>query len=443
MAIGRSLGSLLFGLALATQAVSGQTYTLSESFQPGQCFAIQLETQVSGKALITQEQRTQNLPIKAHYRHTLQQRILDLQQDRIDKVAHWYAKAQGTVQFQEDTRHQQLDPQHQLIIWQRSDNQLIPYHPRHPLTTSDYELIGEHFDLLHLAGLLPEKPVSLGSSWQPDQATVQYLCNFDGLIEHSLQITLKSVKDGIAHLAITGEARGIELGATISLQIRANASYDLLQHRLTRLDWHQHDQRDAGPVTPRLELDTEIHLQRTPLREQPHELTDLALVGVPRTPTVPGLLRQVRYADPQGTYRLIYHPNWHLVSQTEDHLVLRFLRRGKLLAQATITRWPRSQPGEHISVQAFRQVIDAMAGWVPEQIIEAGELPSETGWIYRFAVRGQLHGLPVQQHFFAVAGANGQQVLVSFTCKPEQAAELGTADVELIHALTFPELPEE
>ena len=77
-----------------------------------------------------------------------------------------------------------------LVVAQRSKEVPLVYCPVGPLFRQELELTSEHFDTLHLVGLLPGKAVSDGETWKLSNPVVQALCNFEGLAEQDLLIGL-------------------------------------------------------------------------------------------------------------------------------------------------------------------------------------------------------------------------------------------------------------
>src|SRR5207249_12166761 len=100
-----------------------------------------------------------------------------------------------------------------------------------PFTREEVETVGEHFDTLALAGLLPGKAVAVGDTWKVGNPVAQALCLFEGLVENDLTGKLAEAKGGEAVVAVTGTARGIELGAQVKVTVTAAARFDLTQKR--------------------------------------------------------------------------------------------------------------------------------------------------------------------------------------------------------------------
>jgi hypothetical protein len=298
------------------------------------------------------------------------------------------------------------------------------------------EVVSEHFDTLHLAGILPGKEVSVGDTWKTDSGVAQSICLFDGLISHTLTGKLKQVADGMAIIGIEGTAKGIENGALADLTIAAEVRFDVSKKRIVRVEWKQKDVRDQGPVTPAAEVETTTVVKREPLDAAPDELGPAAVATVPLDDEPPSQMRSLLHRDPKNRYQFLYARDWHIVGQTDHHLVMRLLDRGDFIAQATITQWQSAGAGKHMSPAEFEKLAADGTGWKGEEVLERGEVPTDTGrWIYHTTARGELEGSKVVQNFYVVADANGDQVIVTFTMRPAAAPRLGTRDLAIVNAI--------
>src|SRR5262249_53751897 len=151
-------------------------------------------------------------------------------------------------------------------------------------------------------------------------------------------------------------AGGITLGAIAKLKIQASCRFDLAKKHLTAVEWTQKDDRDQGPVSPSSSVQTTTTLTRAAI-EQPKELDDVSLVSVPEEfDPEPSYLR-LYHRDSRGRFELTYGREWQTVAQTDEHLVLRLMDRGDFVAQATITPWTKTDPGQHMSGEDFQEEI--------------------------------------------------------------------------------------
>jgi hypothetical protein len=429
---------LLIGLAFAIPA-PGQTYTLSESPAEGDCVRFTLETNLTGTLKVTRDGKPLSLRVSAKNEHTFAERALEVRNGVTRKAARFYAVATSRATVDGSPIERSLSPDRRLVVAYQKGNSLTCFALAGPLTRTELDVVREHFDTLHLAGLLPGKPVGVGDAWKLDSATAQALCLFDGLISHDLSVRLEHVTATVASLAVTGTAKGIENGALANLTVAATAKYDRNARRIVEVDWKQKDVREQGPVTPAAEIETTTKLKRDRLETAPPELTAAALVRVPAADDPPVEMTSLVHQDSKERFRFLYARDWHIVGQTDHHLVMRLLDRGDFVAQATLTPWRNAGAGKHMSPEEFERLTAGGTGWQLEQVLDRQEVPTDPDrWVYRISARGNLEGSAVSQAFYLVATASGEQMILTFTMKPAAAARLGTRDLVIVNAIEFP-----
>ncbi len=434
MAAWRILGSMVLVLATA-QAGWAQTYTLIETPRVGACFHLRLEMKLSGEIRVFQEGKVLPLTLAATATHTFPERVLAVGPEGVaHKTARYYETARAGIIVNGAPSERTLRPERRVLVAQRVNDRTVVYSPSGALTREELALTGEHLDTLALTGLLPGRAVAIGETWKVANLVAQALCGFEGLTTQDLTCKLEAVQDNVATVSVTGSASGIETGALVKLTIQSNYRFDIGSHYLTRLEWKLKDERDQGPASPALTVETTTTLTRTTI-EEPKELSDIALVKVPDGEPAAALLH-LHYRDPQERFDLIHSRDWHLVGQTDDHIILRLLDRGDFVAQATITPWTRAKPGEHLSAEAFEKAMAQTPFWEAEQVLQAGEVPMEGGrWVYRLSAIGLLEGNKVMQNFYLIASPSGQQIVVAFTLNQAKAEKLGTRDLSLVGSL--------
>lgn len=439
MAVTRSWAFVV--LALAVGAARAETITLVETPQSGDCFAVHLTLKLSGDMTVAQEGQPVKLKLATTAEHRFAERVVAVQKDGplVSKAVRHYEDARASHTVDGTASHRTLRADRRLIVAQRPQDTLVCYSPQGTLTREEVETVGEHFDTLALAGVLPGKAVAVGDTWKIGNAAVQALCSFEGLVETDLTGKLAEVKGGEAVIRVTGTARGIDLGAQVKLTITATAKFDVSAKRLVALEWQQTDARDQGPASPAVTAQSTYTLSRRPI-DEPRELADVALAGVPQGFDVPAALTVMPIRDPKGRFDLNAGRDWQVVSHTESRLVLRLLDRGDFVAQATVTPWQKAEAGAHADEKEFREQMLSSPGWQVEDVLQEGELPSQPAgrYVYRLTARGDMDGTKVVQCFYLVAGPKGDQVVVAFTLKLTQVAKLGARDMILVDGLELP-----
>ncbi|WP_020472081.1 hypothetical protein [Zavarzinella formosa] len=409
---------------------------LRETVKEGDCHHVVIKTSLTGNLKVAREDKTVPLPVKASNDHDFVERVLTVDKSVAKKVARYYETAQSVAQVDSDKIERSLRSDRRRIVAQRIGEGLLTYAPAGPLTQSEVEVVSEHFDTLHLMGLLSDKETELGEKWKISNAIAQSMCLFDGLISQDLEGTLESTKEGVATIRVLGTAKGIENGAMATLTVEAMLSFDSKAAKITGITWKQKDIRDQGPVSPAADVETQTTVKRESLKEEPKELSSAALIGVPSEDDPPGVVKQLSHTDPKGRYRFAYARDWHVVGQTDHHLVMRLLDRGDFVAQMTMTMWKNAGAGKHLSPDEFQKIVSASPGWAMEQVVDHGEVAGDADrWAYRITARGELDGTKVVQNFYLIANTLGEQMIVTFTMKPTNLARLGTKDLAVVNAV--------
>ncbi len=409
---------LICALAVSLGSIAtarAQTILLAESPREGDCFRITAETTLTGSLKVTRDGKHASVKVTAKNDHQFLERVLVVQKGLVRKTARHYVNAVSRATLDNAKMERTLSADRRFIVAQRTGDSLFTYSPAGPLTQVEREVTSEHFETLHLAALLPGKEVKIGDSWKLDSEITQSLCLFDGLISHSLTATLKQADSAMAIIAINGTAKGLENGAMANLTVAATVWFDRGKKRIVAVNWKQKDVRDQGPVSPAAELESTTIVKREPLEQQPNELNTTVLASVPTTNDPPATMQNLIYRDPRSRFQLLYPRDWHLVGQTDFHLIMRLLDRGDFVAQATLTCWKNAGAAKHMAPSEFEKTVAEGTGWKMEQVLERVEIPTDGGrWVYRVAARGELDGIKVIQNFYLVAaperGSNDRDV---------------------------------
>src|SRR4051812_33262324 len=220
----RTALGLLLGLAAAVPA-RADGVTLAETPREGDCFRITTRTQVSGVLKVTRDGKPAVVKLAATNEHVFAECILSADKAVAGKTARFYQTAAAHAVVDGDRVERALAADRRLIVAQRTGDSLFCYAPTGPLTRADLEVVSEHFETLHLTGVLPGKEVAVGDTWKLDSLIAQSLCLFDGLISHDLTARLAEVNAGVAAITIGGTAKGIEKGAMATLTVTATVRF--------------------------------------------------------------------------------------------------------------------------------------------------------------------------------------------------------------------------
>lgn len=432
--------SFSFTAILLAFLQAGISSDLKESLKQDDCQKITLEMSLKGEMRVQREAKNISIPMTGSAKHIFAEKALHINSHGLpDKVARNYQQAEATFKIDGNTASRKLRQDRSLCVVQKPESKLFLYSPLGALTREELELTSEHFDTLALGRLLPGKDLKPGETWPIQDAAVQAICNFEGLESHTLIGTVTATDNDESAFKITGKASGIESGAQVKCTISATGKFSLKNSLITSVTWNQTDEREQGPINPASKTEMTLELKRESI-ETTKELSDSALVSVPEGFQVPGLMSYLEYRDNSSRFELTLNRDWQVVAKTDNHLVLRLVEKGDFVAQATLSVWSKSTPGQHLSIQELKAIIDRTPGWATEKELQEGEVPTEEKgrFVYRISLLGQLENMPTIQNYFLVAAPSGEQMLVTFSLNPKQAEKLGTKDLSLIGSLELP-----
>lgn len=435
----RAIGTALALLAATAPGFAQDAVRLADETKPGDHFRYEIGLTVAGTMKVDRDGKGDTIPLQAAGRHRFVERVEQASVGGAGKAVRHYLDAQSETAAGPDKTRRALGNDRRLIVAQRSPDGTVHFSPDGPLSRDELDLVAEHFDTLCIPGLLPEKEVKPGDTWPVRDDAAQAACLFAGLVKNELVGKLVEVKDGAAVFTIEGKAEGVEHGAGVKLTVSARGKFDLSAKRVVALTWEQTDDRDQGPVSPAAEVKAAVTLTRTPLAEEPKELSAAVRAKLPADGKIPDLLLHLRHAHPKGAYEMVYPRDWHVVVQNSTHLVLRLVLNGEFAAQATITEWKPAGGDRNADLKGFVEATAKQPGWEPERVLENG--PSAAGpsrQMYRLVAAGKQDGLAVVQSFQLLTGPGGRQVVVTCLARQEQAGKLGTRDAALANAIDFP-----
>ncbi|GIW80549.1 MAG: hypothetical protein KatS3mg105_2356 [Gemmatales bacterium] len=437
MALWKNWASLGAWLLFAASALP-ETYDLREQPKDGRCFQVRVQMNLNGSFSLDHDGKETTMPLRAEAKHGYVEKVLAHADSVPVKSARVYREALAKITAGNNSFDRKLRSSRNLIVVQRPNDEYLVYSPAGALTREELELTSGHLDSQAVLGLLPQRSVKVNDTWKVDNGTAQILAHFEGLTEHNLSGRLEKVTGDEAHFRVTGTASGIEFGAWVEIKVDAACVFDRKRQALVSIHWKQQDKRDRGPVSPAMTLTSTYLLTRLPIAE-PDELAEEALVSVPAGFDVSPVLTQLEFRDDRGRFEFLHDRNWHVVGPRDERVVLRLLDRGEFIAQATIVPLEKSADGKHMSPETFARMTRQSPGWLQEQVIQEGELPSieKDYWLYRLTATGQLDGLKVLQNFFLVAH-DGHQLAVTFTMSHKQAEKLGSRDLALVANVRLP-----
>ena len=331
-----------------------------------------------------------------------------------------FASAVSSVRVDRRTTESSLSPSRRTIVSEGTPSGLRHYSLEGALSGDENELLGLPADPLALLGLLPLGQVPHDHSWTPGRWTLPLVTGLDAITGGTLKGRLIKVTDTTALALIEGTADGAAGGARSKVTFSGTLLFDHQLGFLKQATITIEEHRQAGPVSPGLEVVAVVRIDRKPVTG-----TVRLKPGVVRScPNQPTSARLELTLETPGRGRLRHDRNWHIFHQTPEVAILRRLERGQLVAQCNLSKAPRVPAGKMTGRDEFLRDVKAALGPRLRELVSVEPLRSptspkaQTGW--RITATGIDHGLPMHWFYYLCTHPSGRQLSLVFAVETDR-----------------------
>ena len=329
-----------------------------------------------------------------------------------------------------------LRPGVRRMVLLREGAKKAPFSPDGPLTWDEIDQVRTDVASPLLVGLLPDRPVRPGDTWQATLATVQELTDLVQVDDGRLTCTFEKItnNDGkrLARVGLAGTIKGNDQdGATVHT-LKGVFDFDLETKCLSYLQLNGtqvmlREGREVGRIEGRFVL------SRRPGVENPR-LSDDALRGLSLVPDDEN--SRLLYEDATAGLRVVYPRRWHVAGTRGSNQV--GLEAGGALLLLTVEPLARTPTSAQLLAES-REYLQTQKARVLK--IEPSQALPGTG-MERFAIETDVDGQKVLMVYYLGRFADGGLVAVGRVPANDQAALL--ADVErMVRAVTVTRRPAE
>ena len=320
------------------------------------------------------------------------------------------------------------------------------------LTRAELDLLETPFDPLLLDRLLPEGPVTIGDSWTVSADAVAGLLAIDTVESGDLNAKLVEVVDGRAEVKLTGIIDGAVDGVPTHVVVEgawgaAASEVDgdvILTAGIANLAVTIQERREASHVAPGFDVEARLTVARVVTEEQGDtdgESADYTGTAERRRGTGrPGF---VWHRDAVGRYDLVHDARWRAIEDGPDGLVMRYVDRGALVAQCSITALPRASSQSPPTIaEVERDLQRSLAGQFGRLEHSSEATRSDGVRLVRVVATGRADGLAFRWIHYVLTDADGDRVTATCTLEDSLEKRFGTADRELVDGIRLPAGPE-
>jgi len=362
-----------------------------------------------------------------------------------------YHSAAADLTIDDNSTRTTLGEDAREIVVERQGSTPVPFLRRGYLTRDELDLLDTPFDPLLLAALLPAEPPEETAPWALSPDETAGLLAIDTVEHGGLEARIVEVFDGVARIALSGVVDGACDGVPTHLIVEGSFSAAVRteegRHRfhgpVDGVDVVIRERREASHVAPGFDVEARMMLTR--------ETSTAPEEAVPPPDRVELSRRDGRgrpglawHRDAGQRFDLVYDSRWRIVEDGPAGLVMRFVDRGALVAQCSITALPRADSDLTPTINDLqRDIRQSLAGQFgrfedADEVSRRDDAERPERKEVRVVSAGTAEGLPFQWIHYVVADRDGRRAGVTFMLEASLAKRFGEADKSLVAGLRFP-----
>ena len=462
----RCLSNLLVALVAVgnivpagTQAAESSRYRLKRRQSYNEVADVRIDYAVQGALTFPAEKRAEKLALEVTAKLAYQDRLLmsgkmsagdDLSQrgDAVKegmpsiRAARYYDQVDVEITINGQKMAPELRDDRRLLGVSRRNAKLTYHCPLGSLSREEYDLIYLPCDLYALPLILPDEPVSIGSTWQQDDSALAALLGLDTVGESDVVSELKNIERGYAKVELSGNIQGAIAGVASEIAIKARYYFDLRRGKIASLQLVARERRGIGHVNPGVEATSRLKMTIEP-RTDSDELSDRQVASMRGSAVWEN--QRLAYHSASLGIALEHDQNWFVTAEDDQATVLRRMDRGELIAQCNVSVLPSLKKGKAVTLAQFqedmRKNLDTNFG----TFVNARESTTSQGYlVYRVEAAGTASQLPVRLIYYLLTDTEGRRVALVFTMEGDLVKPFGSADRQIVESLAFVEreLPE-
>lgn len=360
---------------------------------------------------------------------------------RVTRAVRQYEAAAATIGYRQGSVRPQLrDDRRLIVVAADGPGHAVLFSPQGPLDGDELELLDVPGNSVLLGGLLPQRVVAVGATWEVDPAALTTLVGLDVVLSGSLKCQFERLEGASAIIHIQGQLHGSADGVSSDQGVTATLRFDTRTQRITWFAMSLKEKRAVGHAHPGLEATARVQMVLQDAAQVP-ALHDKILADLDLDPTEPALLLEFR--SEAGGFGLLLDRRWQVLIERDDVSILRLVDRGDLIAQFNISPLPPLESGETFSIVDFQQDIQRALQDRFGEFVTASETKTDTGLhVMRVVTTGMVDNLPIDWVYYHLTGDRGQRVSCVCTSESSLSKQLGAADQALVssfHFLTSPD----
>jgi hypothetical protein len=374
-----------------------------------------------------------------------------------------YTDATADVRVGEESHRTALAADARRVLVSRAGTTPVPGLADGVFTDEEHDLLDTQFDPLLLDALLSGGQVEAGGTWHVPPDVAAGLLAIDTIESGGIDARLEEVEGGMARVRLSGIVDGavdgvpthVVVDGTLTTPARSVHPETAAEPQppawelwgpVARVAVVLKERRQASHVAPGLDVEARVVVTQTPIAMESFREAAAAPVAAETAGAAAGRRPPRRGDGPQaavwrrdaaGRFDLVRDARWRIVEDGTGGLVMRFIDRGALVAQCSITALdpPSLTPEPPTAADLERDVRRSLAGQIGgTEDASVATLPDGLQ-VARVASTGTVGGRAFTWIHYAVTAPDGTRVNLAFTLEPAMRDRFGDADRRLIAGL--------
>lgn len=444
------------GMALSalTTPTLAKEYSFESARIRGQIDKVDISMEIKGNLRFTEDKKIDTVPMEVTGKAVYFERTIAFSNEPKghSRAARAYETLETILKIDTTKEEPKLRPERHLIGVQIDGQERTLFSPEGELTRMELELVETPVDSLLLDRLLPNKPVSLGDSWDVPEETAATLTGLDRIKEGRLICKLTEIDDNRALIEINGTLEGANKGVGSTFRVKARFRFD---RRINRVDWLGlvfEENSDIGHVEAGGKALAKLQMKITPQNSESESdlpelvrenLSDEMIAKLTFHASEP--LTQLVFQPKHGNWSLTHDRRWFEFGNDRSLGVLRLVDRGDLIAQCNVATVEPTEPDKLPTLEQYQDSIKKSLGENFGQFVAASQRANDHDYrVYQVVAQGSVGKgtdaeLPIQWHYYLVADRHGRQVALTFTVEPDLTERLGTSPQQIVDSIRFSE----
>lgn len=307
-----------------------------------------------------------------------------------------------------------------------------------PLTEPERRLTLLPIATSHLESLLPPSGHAIGEQYTINRALVKGLLQLDAITSGDLTAAIIEEADGQSECEFRGDLRASVDGVATTISVKGRAKFDK-QRLVTYMAASLQETRDIGVAEPGFEVTARLRLIRAQLAESDCQVDAAGHLAAASTYLDNPAVQPIELVvNEEGGYEYLSTADWVMYKQGIVDAMARLVRRNKTLAQMNLVNLADTQPGEQITLAAYKQEIGRTLGNVTARTLQETEQVTPKGLrLMRVVSAGVVEDVPVQWINMMISDDEGRHASIVFTLNASDVEAFGDADVQVADSFRF------